>query len=106
MQYTRAVFPRMIIRYEDLIFHPKMVVKDLCECVQGEFIDSNFSFRVDNVKNHGEQNSSMLISMWKSTDSSRRVKGLTNDELLYSYKSVHTDLMSIFQYKRPKREGL
>jgi hypothetical protein len=58
-QYEKADYPRLLVKYEDMILHPKRLTAELCECVGGEMNASAFSLIADNVKHghseHGKQ---------------------------------------------------
>lgn len=106
-QYRNADYPRLMIRYEDMLFYPKAVMKRVCECVDGDFLDSGFSLKVDNAKfgpGHGEQNPNhgLLTSILKNTDLSRRVKDFSEEDLIFARDSaLDADLMELFRYSHP-----
>ena len=50
-EYKEAEFPRLIVRYEDLIFHPELTTKTVCECAGGSMRkDGRFKYIVDSAK--------------------------------------------------------
>jgi len=104
-QYGRADYPRLIVRYEDIIFHPRQVIEEVCECVGGE-LSAPFSFIAENPKHgsqgHGDQKKNgLMASIMKLGNFSRRVKGLTAEDLSYSNIALDSDLMQQFHYTRP-----
>lgn len=104
-QYNVASYPRLIVRYEDMIFQPQQIMKEVCECAGGKMKGKKFSFRVDNAKTgrgHGKQEKNGLLSaIVKNGDSARRVKGLTSEDLRYADTALGADLMRPFHYERP-----
>merc|ERR1711983_112282 len=46
-------FPRLIIRYEDLLFHPKKVIDKVCQCGGGKINTAKFTSIKGFAKNHG-----------------------------------------------------
>ena len=50
-EYLTADFPRLLVRYEDLLFHPKELTTSVCECAGGKMKeDGSFKFIVDTAK--------------------------------------------------------
>ena len=50
-EYKEAQFPRLIVRYEDLIFHPEEVTEKVCKCAGGSMRrDGRFKYIVDSAK--------------------------------------------------------
>lgn len=108
-QYLKADYPRLIVRYEDMLFHPKRIMKQVCDCVEGQFVEKEFSLKVDNAKfgpGHGVQKADqgLLNSLKKNTDTSRRVNGLTREDLVYAATAFDTDLTTLFHYASPEIE--
>ena len=51
---SNASFPSLIVRYEDLLFHPKVVIKQVCSCAGGKMRDDgSFSLVENSAKRHG-----------------------------------------------------
>ena len=48
-EYLDADFPRIIVRYEDLVFRPKETTKQVCECFGGT-LNERFQYVVDTAK--------------------------------------------------------
>lgn len=50
-EYLQAPFPRLIVRFEDLLFHPEEVTKTVCECAGGSMPkNGKFKYIVDSAK--------------------------------------------------------
>ena len=42
--YYEAPWPRLIVRYEDLLFYPEFIVTKACQCAGGKIMFENFKF--------------------------------------------------------------
>jgi hypothetical protein len=86
-----------------MIFRPQQIIKEVCECAGGKMKGEQFSFRVDSAKTgqgHGKQEKNGLLSaIAKNSDSVRRFKGLTADDLRYAVTALDKDLMELFHYE-------
>lgn len=73
----------MFARVEDLVFRPKQVVKELCQCVGGNIVpDHRFEYQLDSANNgggHGKHRSDLLSAF---------VKYGVSPEEYYSYFSA------------------
>jgi len=105
--YYHASFPRLIIRFEDIIFHPKEVTKTFCECAGGELDQHHkFHFIVDSAKKggdkiHGKHRTSYLDALKKYGTEKGRYDLYQQPDLDYSTKHLDHTLMEAFQYKYP-----
>lgn len=111
-QYVAVDYPRIMVRYEDMIFRPEKMISEACACVGGEMKSTNFTYSAtENVKygdkGHGEQEKEGLLNyIIKNGNATNRVQGLSDDELEYSYTALNTSLMEIFRYIRPAIETM
>ena len=103
LQYFEADYPRLMIRFEDMIFHPREVVSIVCDCAGALPKTDTFTYVVDAGKWGGpHKGSSNLVSaMIKYGSAPHRLKGLTEDEIEYARKILSPELMEVFQYKMP-----
>ena len=107
--YENVDFPRLIVRYEDLMLQPQRVLTKICECGGGQ-IKNHEKFTIakesakGNVSAHG--GSSGLVGALISYGSlKKRVAGMTDGDLTYARKNIRVDLMEAFGYAHPG-EGL
>lgn len=49
-EYLNIDIPVMMVRFEDLVFHPKEVTKQVCECAGGQMMNKKFSYIVESAK--------------------------------------------------------
>jgi len=103
--YQVSDYPRVMIRYEDLVFYPKQVSEAVCECAGGVPRQDNFSYIVESAKwgkgHERFRGASLLSSMIKYGDAERRLKEFSEDDLKLAHEGLDEDLMRIFQYNRP-----
>ncbi len=100
-----ADFPRLIVRFEDLLFHAEIVVQKICECGGGKlFSDKPFKYSVNSAKT-GEAHkgaNGLVKSMTKYSDKSKRLKSFTSDDLSYTVNTIRSDIMNMFGYAIPQ----
>jgi hypothetical protein len=104
-QYLAADYPRIVVRYEDLMYHPKEVTSQLCECVGG-IMGSEFVYMVDSAKwgpGHGatEGRTSLVAAMIKYGNVKKRLRGYTKEDLQLAHVGLDEKMMEMFQYNRP-----
>jgi hypothetical protein len=49
-EYLHVDFPFLLVRFEDLVFHPKETTTAVCECAGGRIIPRKFSYIVESAK--------------------------------------------------------
>lgn len=109
-QYYHADYPRLIVRFEDLLFNVKEMVQTVCKCVGGVPREESgqFTYVVDSGKfgkghpNAGAQHTNMIGAMAKyGRDGPWRFKGMTDEDLTKAYESLDAEMMMAFQYTMP-----
>jgi hypothetical protein len=102
-QYMQADYPRLIIRFEDILFHVREVISIVCECAGAVPKQDTFAYVVDSGKwGSGHKGSSNMISaMIKYGTDKKRFAGLTDDDLRYAAQHVDPDLLRRFRYEVP-----
>jgi hypothetical protein len=103
--YAEASFPRLIVRFEDVVFHPKQITKTVCECAGGQLDpDRPFKFIVDSAKKgaaHGTEKTSYVDALIKYGTEEGRYEGFDGDDLEYAREHLDPDLMRLFGYRYP-----
>lgn len=102
--YINAKFPRLIIRYEDLIFHPKTITKLVCKCAGGDmkYNDNNFIYITDSAKKgkaHGSEKTGYIDALIKYGTEYGRYDGYYNEDLIHTKDNLDSNLMKLFKYK-------
>lgn len=103
--YVLASFPRLMVRFEDIVFHPKQVTQTVCECAGGQIhANKPFKYVVESAKKgsaHGTEKTSYVDALVKYGTELGRYTGFTKDDLLYAQKHLDPDLMRLFSYRFP-----
>ena len=100
-EYYNATFPRLMVRLEDLVFHPAEVITEICDCVGGKaYPKSSMSFQQESAKDHMKNHTNLSGAM-KSHIYSNRTKGMTLEDLEYAEQVFKDSLMSTFGYAPP-----
>ena len=99
--YFNAPFPRLLVRFEDLIYHPRMVVKQVCECAGGK-LRPKFTYIVNSAKKgtqaHGNVRTSYLDALSRYGTKQGRYKGFRPVDLDYVKKHLNSSLMHNLGY--------
>jgi hypothetical protein len=99
--YLNVDYPHLLIRFEDTLYHPKEVLKQVCQCGGAQLIDhQQHSYLVDEAKwNHKHSQNNMISAMIKYGTDHRRYNNMTEDDLQFARSSLNRDLMTAFHYK-------
>jgi hypothetical protein len=107
-QYFDADYPRLLVRFEDLLFNVKELVHIVCECVGGVPRQEEFAYVVDSGKfgpghpeQKGGQHTNLIGAMVKYGTDKLRFAGMTEDDLRYAYENLDLEMMMTFQYEIP-----
>jgi len=90
-------FPRIIVRYEDVLFRPEEIVNDICTCAGGT-MKPNFINQEATAKNHGTGNGKKQ-SEKKYGDEERRVVGYKDEDLKWFEENIDVALLEELGYK-------
>jgi hypothetical protein len=102
--YITADFPRLIVRFEDVIFHPKEITQAVCECAGGQLKKRGFHYVVESAKKgaaHGTDKTSYTDALIKYGRESGRYKGMWSEDLEYAKQKLDPQLMEWFNYRYP-----
>jgi hypothetical protein len=99
--------PRLMVRFEDLLFRPKQVLEIVKECAGASWKDGdehNFYYVVDrskweHVREHGPQ-SNLISAMIKHGNPVRRTRNMTEADLQYAASVLDEELLRLFHYQR------
>jgi len=91
--YTNATFPRLMVRYEDLLFHGEKVLQIVCDCVGMPLLHENYVYPFG----QGIEELVSLLAAEGMKDENRH-SSLTVDELRYLEEALDPKLMQIFGY--------
>lgn len=107
--YVNATFPRLIVRYEDLLLHADQVIPQVCDCVGGTLVNTEkngIALSKDSVKDKrlfGET-SNLVESLTRYGSSKLRIADFSKGDLVYTNDAISKELMEMFGYTFPKLE--
>ena len=94
--YFKATYPRLIIRFEDMLLQAPAIMAKIAECVGTEPRDP-IEYQTGSAKAHGSH-TDFLKAILKSADSEKRRKSLEPRDLEYARAKLKPDLMEAFEY--------
>lgn len=97
-------FPRLIIRFEDLLFHLEEVIKEVCECVGGTATE-DMSIIADSAKGDSGPHSGsggLLSAIKRYGHKEQRLEGMNKDDIKYARNVLIEDTMKVFGYSYPE----
>lgn len=103
-EWYDASFPRVMIRFEDLLFHAEETVAQVCTCWGGT-MRSEFRYVKNSAKGQKGPHAGsagFLASLVTYGNSTLRNKGILTDQrdVLYARKNLDEELMTAFGYAR------
>ena len=102
-------FPRLIIRYEDLLFHQKEVMKSVCDCAGGELKNQHrMHIRDTSAKgNSGVHtgSSGLLSAITRYGCAVHRLDGMTIEDKKFAEETLKPEFMEMFGYSYPPIDG-
>ena len=106
-EYLNVTFPRLLVRFEDLVFRPREVTKAVCECAGGSMRpDGHFAYVVDSAKKgehaHGKVRTGYVDAIIKYGTNDRRYSIYEKaSDLEYIRDHVDRNLMDLLKYPLP-----
>jgi hypothetical protein len=95
-----------MIRFEDLLFHPKEVITNICRCAGAQVPiseDGRFVYVVGEGKwgaaHQGSSN--MVTAMIKYGNDHSRFTNMTETDMTYAQTAIDSELMGLFRYRKP-----
>lgn len=107
-EYIQATYPRLVVRFEDLIFYPQHMTKVICECAGGKLqgVDSSFHYVVNPAKTgpgHGKtsERTDMVQAWMKYGKPPQPQGGFTKEDYEAAKEFLNENIMKIFGYSHP-----
>lgn len=104
--YFDAPFPRIIVRLEDLVFHPYEVVSSICRCAGGSFNKDNFTInsystkgRSDNLSHKRTRGTDLLSAFSLHTTGSNRTAGMSLKDIQFAKAVLQESVAPTFGYQ-------
>jgi hypothetical protein len=102
-EYLESTSPRLIVRFEDALFHAEKVFKAVRECTGMEPSRAKFERIVVSAKNEQKQKSSdMLAGLRKAGTSKDRTSQMIVEDIQFAKKHLDPWLMEVFGYVHPE----
>jgi hypothetical protein len=98
-QYFDADFPRLIIRFEDTLYHLEEVFAAIRDCAGLPTSSIPFTYELSAAKKHGKP-SGFVESMKKYASVKGRHTGLTVEDREYVQSALDPTIMKVFGYKQ------
>ena len=95
-EFYEADIPRLIIRYEDTLFHADRVMELITECI-GRPLQEPFRYHMEASKMHGKP-SDFTTALAKYGTKRGRYTGLLPEDRKYAQTALDSTLMKVFQY--------
>lgn len=95
-QYLEVDYPRLMIRFEDLLFAPEQLLKILADCMGAE-VRSPLSYQTSSSKSHGS-GTDLAGAMIKFGRGETRLQNLTSEDLRFANRRLDSELMTLFDY--------
>jgi hypothetical protein len=95
--YFNATYPRLIIRFEDMLLKAPQVLAKIAECVGGD-VRTPIVYQKGSAKAHGSH-TDFLKAILKSADAEKRRHQLEQRDQAYAAAHLDKGLMAAFEYK-------
>jgi len=93
-----ADFPRLIIRFEDTLFHAEKVMRIVSDCVGMPMDDAPFLYELGKAKRG--PSSDFRTALAKYGSESGRYDGLLAEDRNYALSALDADVMLTFHYQQ------
>lgn len=105
-EYMNVHFSRIMVRYEDLLFHTRNVTEQVCKCAGGTiFTGDDFKFIVGTAKKgasaHGSKRTGFVDALIKYGKPDKRAAKFADLDLEYARANLDPEMMTIFGYRHP-----
>lgn len=97
-EYLESRHPRLLIRFEDILFHGPAVLQAISDCV-GVPMEKSFEYFVEKSKHHGEGGTGFLQALVKYGSSSGRVNHYNDRDLAFAVNNLDSTLLQKFNYQ-------
>ena len=101
--YVDADFPRLVIRFEDTLFHAEQVMATILDCI-GRPLNGTFRYHLDASKPHGNP-SDFVVALSKYGRAEGRDAGLAPEDRIYVQTALDHELMNMFHYPQVSMEA-
>jgi hypothetical protein len=96
--YLHADYPRLVVRFEDVMYRLQDVVSAVRSCIGMESSNASFVYHTSSSKKHGDP-AGVLDSLQKYASHTRRYIGLNEADRKYANDALDSNLMKLFRYR-------
>ncbi|KAG7368441.1 hypothetical protein IV203_031184 [Nitzschia inconspicua] len=101
-EYLHVNIPFMMVRFEDLVFHPKEVTTAVCQCAGGQMMNKKFSYIVESAKKgigaHGKVRTGFVDALVRYGTELKRYNGYNEEDLAFVRDNIDNEIMSLMGY--------
>ena len=106
--YFEDSFPRLMIRFEDLLFHTEIIVTQVCQCAGGQLKEETVRLPADSSKSGKSAHNRVhkangLVGAMLQYGKMHNINGsrstMTTDDVSYAKEMLSEDIMEAFCYK-------
>ena len=102
-----AEFPRLMVRFEDLVFHTESVITQTCHCAGGNMYPGPFKYIQDSAKGETQRvhkgGNGLVKSILKYGFPEKRTTSYEVKDLEYAEDHLKRSIMEMFHYSTPPR---
>ena len=98
-QYLEVDYPVLLVRFEDLVFQPVTVLREIADCVDG-VLNDKIVYQVKSSKAHGS-GTDYTKAIIKTADTKARPNNMTAADLAFAQQHLDPELMELFHYHFP-----
>merc|ERR1711957_391636 len=96
-EWEEVAFPRLIVRYEDLLLHPEEVVDKVCSCAGGSWKEK-FTLSSEKAKKNGD---GLEGAQARYGNATKRTEGYTDADLKFAEKTIDQTMFNTYHYLLP-----
>jgi len=106
-EYVESEFPRLIVRFEDLLFHPEYVVDQIRQCSGADWRSDRFVYSTSPVKTnvyfeqYKAQTGYVSAILKYGKDYGQRIRNMTDEDVEYAKDFLNSTIMQMFGYHHP-----
>jgi hypothetical protein len=105
-EYYESNMPRIIIRFEDLLFHTEKVIDSIRDCVGAQWKSETFQWQAAPAKTHPyfakfKPPSSLISAIIKYGTSRGRLGNMNKDDHMYARQIIDANMIHNFHYRDP-----
>ena len=103
-EYLDADFPRLFVRFEDMLYNPESVMQQVADC-SGLSVRQPYRAMLEPSKAHGKS-SGLVSALTRYGTDTGRSDGMLPDDIQYSERVLDKQLMDLFHYVPLKKDNV